>query len=77
MSDAGSTYGYPSNAWWPAGYILSGDVIFGELEDGHFVKVYVNSVPQHSTQPASYGIVFCYDYQPIEGLYLFTTESSS
>lgn len=77
MIDAGSTYGYPSgSSWWPTGYILAGDVIFCELSTGHYVKVYVNSVPQHTTQPASHGIVFYYDYQPIEGLYLFTTESS-
>ncbi|MEN8207704.1 MAG: fibronectin type III domain-containing protein [Candidatus Fermentibacteria bacterium] len=76
MSDAGTGYGYPTGNWWVTGYILAGDVIFCELEDGHFVKVYVQSVPQHSTQPAAHGIVFYYDYQPIEGLYLFTTESS-
>lgn len=76
MSDAGSTYGYPSASWWVTGYIIPGDVIFCGLSNGHYVKVYVQSVPQHTTQPAAYGIVFYYDYQPIEGLYLFTTESS-
>ncbi|MCD4670299.1 MAG: hypothetical protein K8S14_07625 [Actinomycetia bacterium] len=77
MSDAGSTtYGYPTGSWWVTGYILAGDVIFGELQNGHFVKIYVQSVPQHSTQPASHGITFYYDYQPIDGLSLFTTESS-
>ncbi|MCK5115994.1 MAG: hypothetical protein KAR44_05300 [Candidatus Aegiribacteria sp.] len=77
MIEAGSTYGYPSGTqWWVTGWILAGDIVFAELSDGHFVKIYVNSVPQHSTQPASHGIVFYYDYQPIEGLYLFTTESS-
>lgn len=76
MSDAGSTYAYPTGSWWVTGYILAGDVIFAELEDGHFVKVYVSAIPQHSTQPASHGITFYYDYQKIEGLYLFTTESN-
>lgn len=77
MIDDEGTYGYPAGSeWWPTGYVLAGDVIFCDLSDGHFVKVYVTSVPQHATQPLSYGIVFCYDYQPIEGLYLFTTDST-
>ncbi len=77
MISAGTTFGYPSgSSWWTDGYINAGDVIFAELDNGCFVKVYVHSVPQHTVQPLSYGIVFYYDYQPIEGLYLFTTESS-
>jgi len=77
MKLAESTFAYPpTSGWWDSNYILQGDVIFCELLNGHYVKVYVSSVPQHSTQPASYGIVFYYDYQPIEGLYLFTNESS-
>jgi len=75
MSDAGSIFGYPTGSWWVTGYIIPGDVIFCELSDDHYVKVYVHSVPQHATQPLSHGIVFYYDYQPIEGLYLFTNES--
>ncbi len=76
MSDAGTTFGYPAGLWFTDGYILAGDVIFAELSDGHFVKVYVNAVTQNTVQPLSYGITFYYDYQPIEGLYLFTTESN-
>lgn len=76
MNDAGSTYGYPIGSWWTTGYILPGDVIFCGLSDGHYVKLYVSSVQKHPVQPAAHGIVFYYDYQPIEGLYLFTTESS-
>ena len=76
MSAASSVFGYPTESWWVTGYIVPGDVIFCELSDGHYVKVYINSVPQHPTQPAAHGIVFYYDYQPIEGLYLFTTASS-
>jgi hypothetical protein len=76
MSAASSVFGYPTEFWWVTGYIVPGDVIFCELSEGHYVKVYINSVPQYPTQPAAYGIVFHYDYQPIEGLYLFTTESS-
>ncbi len=76
MNDAGSIFGYPTGAWWITGYILPGDVIFCELSDGHYVKVYISSVPEHPTQPAAHGIEFYYDYQPIEGLYLFTTEST-
>lgn len=40
-----------------SGYIIPGDVIFCELSDGHFVKVYIQSVPQHATQPAAHGII--------------------
>jgi len=77
MIEAGSTYGYPSgSSWWQTGYLVAGDVIFGELDSDHYVKVYVQSIPQNSVQPLSYGVTFYYDYQPIEGLYLFTTESS-
>ena len=74
---ASGIYGYPpSSGWWDSNYVLAGDVIFAELEDGHFVKIYVQSIPQNTVQPLSHGITFYYDYQPIEGLYLFTTESS-
>ena len=76
MSAASSVFGYPTESWWVTGYIVPGDVIFCELSDGHYVKVYVQSVSQHTTQPIAHGIVFNYDYQPVEGLYLFTTESS-
>ena len=77
MIDAGSTFGYPSGTqWWVTGYILAGDVIFAELSNGHFVKIFVSAVPQHTVQPLSHGITFSYDYQPIEGLSLFTTESN-
>ncbi len=76
MSEAVSQFAYPTEDWWVTGYIQAGDVIFAELSTGHFVKIYVSSVPQNTVQPLSYGIVFKYDYQPIQGLYLFTTESS-
>ncbi len=77
IASSGSTYGYPSGSqWWQTGYILAGDVIFCELSNGHYVKVFVSSVPQHATQPLSHGIIFYYDYQPINGLYLFTTDST-
>ena len=77
MLDAGIIYGYPAgSSWWTTGWIVPGDVIFCELSNDHYVKVYINSVPQYPTQSAAHGIVFHYDYQPIEGLYLFTTESS-
>ena len=76
MSDAGSNYGYPTNPWWPDGYIKAGDVIFAELDNGYFVKIYVSAVPQCPAQPLSYGVTFYFDYQPIQGLSLFTTESS-
>ena len=76
MKLAGTTYAYPpSTGWWDSNYILSGDVIFAELEDGHYVKIYVFAVPQCPAQPLSYGVSFFFDYQPIEGLYLFTNES--
>ncbi len=77
MMDAGNVYGYPAGTnWWVTGYIIPGGVIFCGLSNGHYVKVYVQSVPEHPAQPAAHGIEFYYDYQPIEGLYLFTTESS-
>lgn len=69
----GGNYGYPSgSSWWTKGFVVASDVIFAELWDGFFVKIYVQSVPQHTTQPASHGIVFTYEWQPIGGLSLFT-----
>ena len=73
----GGHYGYPSGtSWWPKGFIVANDVIFAELYDGYFVKIYVESVPQHTTQPASHGIVFTYEWQPISGLSLFTDNTN-
>ena len=74
----GGNYGYPSASvgdWWEHGFIVQNDVIFAELHDGYYVKIYVEAIPQHSTQPLSHGITFNYDFQPIQGLYLFTTDT--
>ncbi|MBN2587523.1 MAG: hypothetical protein JXA64_09025 [Candidatus Fermentibacteraceae bacterium] len=73
----GSIYSYPpSSGWWDSNYVLAGDVIFAELYNGYYVKIYVQAIPQCPAQPLSYGVTFYFDYQPIQGLYLFTTESS-
>ncbi len=73
----GSNYGAaPGGTWWDNGYIVDGDVIFAELWDGYFVKILVDDIPNHAQQPISYGITFHYEWQSIQGLSLFTTNSN-
>jgi hypothetical protein len=82
MSALGDGYDNPGAApdasanWWDNGYVLTGDVIFGELFDGYFVKMYINDVygPVGGSTNGT-GVDFTYEFQPIQGLRLFTTNS--
>ncbi|MBC8428924.1 MAG: fibronectin type III domain-containing protein [FCB group bacterium] len=67
--------GYPSGSW-NHGYVSAGDIFICELSHGYFVKMYITTVMVHPDQPAAYGFSFYYDWQPINGLYLFTEASS-
>ncbi|MCK4670907.1 MAG: Ig-like domain repeat protein [Candidatus Aegiribacteria sp.] len=78
MWDHSSNYAYPGEGPWVYGAIEDvGDVIFAELSDGHYIKIYIEALP-HFTGGTdnAWGIELYYDYQPIEGLYLFTTDSN-
>lgn len=68
----GGTY-----TWWVTGYIIWDDVIFAQLDDGYYVKIYVVDIPQHPDQSLSYGITFHYEYQCINGLALFKTDNTT
>ena len=73
-----SGYSMPgAGPWEPAaGPMVVGDVIFAELYDGYWVKIYVTALPHYEGgTDNAYGITFYYDWQPINGLELFTTDS--
>lgn len=78
MWDHSSNYAYPGDGPWVYGAIENvGDVIFAELSDGHYIKIYINALPHYEGgSDNAWGIELYYDYQPIEGLYLFTTDSN-
>lgn len=71
------TASMPTSNAWSHGAMVVGDVIFGELSTGYYVKVYIDALPLYVGGTSNaYGIQFYYDYQPIQGLYLFTTATS-
>jgi hypothetical protein len=66
----------PTGGSWDNGAMGVGDVVFAELYDGYWVKIYVTALPHYTGGSANaYGITFAYDWQPINGLELFTTAS--
>ena len=73
-----SNYAYPEGDAWVYGEIEEvGDVFFAELSDGHYIKIYIKALPHYEGgTDNAWGITLYYDYQPIEGLYLFTTDSN-
>jgi hypothetical protein len=74
-----SSFASPGSGPWnpPAGPMVVGDVIFAELYDGYWVKMYVTALPHYTGgTDNAYGIEFYYDIQPIQGLELFTTDSA-
>lgn len=77
MAEAGSNYGAaPDTGYWVTGYIDPGDVIFALLANGNYIKIYVidefpDGVSEHGT-----GVELAYEYQPHEGITLFTSDSS-
>jgi len=73
-----SSFASPGSGPWnpPAGPMVVGDVIFAELYDGYWAKIYVIALPHYTGgTDNAYGIEFYYDIQPIQGLELFTTAS--
>lgn len=77
MYEHASGYSMPTGSGWTYGGMIVGDVIFGELFNGYWVKIYVDALPHYEGGTANaYGIQFYYDYQPIQGLYLFTTDAT-
>lgn len=57
--------------------IFEGDVIYCELENGVYVKMYINTVdgPVSGSGPNSTLVEFTYEYQVHEGVMLFTSNS--
>jgi hypothetical protein len=62
--------------WWNNGEIYLTDVIFCELSNDYFVKVYILDIygPVGGTTNGT-GVTFIYEFQPIQGLRLFTTNT--
>ncbi len=77
MAEATGNYGAaPETGYWTTGYIDDGDVIFALLENGNYIKIYVidefpDGVSAHGT-----GVELAYEYQPHEGITLFTSDAS-
>ncbi len=77
MVEATGSFGAaPSGGYWLTGYIDDGDVIFAMLENGRYIKIYVidefpDGITEHGT-----GVELAYEYQPQEGIRLFTADSS-
>ena len=77
MYEHASNFAYPTGSAWEAGAMVVGDVIFAELSNGHYIKIYVDALPHYEGGTSNaYGITLYYDYQPIQGLYLFSTDAS-
>jgi hypothetical protein len=74
--------GYFATPGWgpvspPARPLIAGGVLFAELQNGYWVKIYVISFQFYTGgSPNAWGSTFCYDIQPIRGLKLFTTDYS-
>ncbi|MCK4504483.1 MAG: fibronectin type III domain-containing protein [Candidatus Aegiribacteria sp.] len=75
---ANASYAYPDDDAWVYGKIeVVGDVIFAELSNGHYIKIYIKALPHFpGGTDNAWGITLYYDYQLIQGLYLFSTDSN-
>ena len=77
MFEHASNHAYPTGDAWVRGAMVVGDVIFAELSNGYYIKIYVDALPHYEGGSSNaYGVTLYYDYQLIEGLYLFTTDST-
>lgn len=75
MYEHTGNYAMPTGSAWSHGAMSVGDVIFAELNDGYWVKVYINALPHYEGGATdAFGIQFYYDWQPIRELYLFSTD---
>lgn len=76
LFEASTTYAMPDGSSELSVPVFAGDVLFGKLQNRHYVKIYAMEIPEYPAGPAgSYGIRLYYDYQPVQDLYLFTTDS--
>jgi hypothetical protein len=65
-------------SWWDNGRLYqTDDVIFGYLYDGYYVKIMVIEIFPEPLSDYGTGVTFNYEIQPIQGLRLFTEESTS
>ena len=81
MYAAGGTYGYcpegGGSGWWTHGELYaSDDVIFGYLQDGYYIKMYIDDIFAEPISQNGTGVTLHYEIQPIQGLRLFTTDSN-
>ncbi len=81
MFGESSNHAYPTGNSFNYDAMSVGDVIFAELSsedyDGHYIKIYIDAIPHYEGgTDNAWGIELYYDFQPIEGLYLFTTHSN-
>jgi hypothetical protein len=76
---ANASYAYPDDSYaWNNGKIeVVGDVFFAKLSNGYYIKIYIKALPHFpGGSDNAWGITLYYDYQPIQGLYLFSTDSN-
>jgi len=64
-----------SAGWWDNGEIYQGDVIFCQLFDDYYTKMYINTIAPDGVSAHGTYVTFTFEFQPINGLRLFTTNS--
>ena len=75
LFEASTTFAMPEGSSELSMPVFAGDVLFGKLQNRHYVKIYSMEIPEYpGGQAEAYGIKFYYDYQPIQDLYLFTAD---
>lgn len=68
---------YGGSGWWNHGQLLSSDdVIFGYLYDDYYVKIYIDGFEDVGSTANGTGVTIHYEIQPIQGVTVFTTNSS-
>ena len=78
---AGGVYGYcpayGATGWWSNGELYSSDdVIFAILYDDYYVKIYIDDIIPEETSANGTELQFHYEFQPINGVSVFTSNSS-
>ncbi len=76
LFEASSSFSMPEGASELSMPVSAGEVLLGKLQARYYIKIYVMETPEYPGGPAdACGIRLYYDYQPIQDLYLFTTDS--